>query len=147
MESSLLKKLESLAHLDLENLGNVYWDLPAPALYEEAIRRHEGILSHLGPLVVRTGQYTGRLPKDKFFVREPSSESKICWGDFAPRKRWKDPAAYDKKARELAGMFESNFRENAGDAPDEVRDAGPRIASGPGTQKAHSAMALERVAV
>jgi phosphoenolpyruvate carboxykinase (ATP) len=80
MESSLLQKLESLTHLGLENLGNVYWDLPAPALYEEAIRRHEGILSHLGPLVVRTGQYTGRLPKDKFFVREPSSESKICWG-------------------------------------------------------------------
>jgi len=80
MDSSLLQKLESLTHLGLENLGNVYWDLPAPALYEEAIRRHEGILSHLGPLVVRTGQYTGRLPKDKFFVREPSSESKICWG-------------------------------------------------------------------
>lgn len=29
---------------------------------------------------MRTGQYTGRLPKDKFLVREPSSEDKICWG-------------------------------------------------------------------
>jgi phosphoenolpyruvate carboxykinase (ATP) len=43
----------------------------------------------------------------------------------APRKTWKDPAAYDKKARELAGMFESNFKENANDAPIEVREAGP----------------------
>ena len=43
----------------------------------------------------------------------------------APRKTWKDPAAYDKKAHELAGMFESNFKENASDAPIEVREAGP----------------------
>jgi hypothetical protein len=44
-------------------------------------------------------------------------------------------------------MFESNFRENAGDAPDEVRDAGPTVASGPGTPKAKSAITLEPVAV
>ena len=73
MNTFALHKLESLKHLGLENLGNIYWDLPAPALYEEAIRRYEGTLSHLGPLVVRTGQFTGRLPMDKFLVREPSS--------------------------------------------------------------------------
>ena len=71
---------ESLKHLGLDNLGQVYWDLSTSALYEQAIRRYEATLSHLGPLVIRTGEYTGRLPKDKFFVREPSSESKICWG-------------------------------------------------------------------
>jgi phosphoenolpyruvate carboxykinase (ATP) len=38
------------------------------------------MLSHLGPLVIRTGQYTGRSPNDKFLVREPSSESRIWWG-------------------------------------------------------------------
>ena len=70
----------SLKRLGLDNLGHDYWDLPTPALYEEAIRRYEGMLSHLGPLVIRTGQYTGRLPKDKFLIREPSSESKIWWG-------------------------------------------------------------------
>jgi phosphoenolpyruvate carboxykinase (ATP) len=71
---------ESLTHLGLRNLGHVYWDLPTAALYEESIRRYEAALSHLGPLVIRTGQYTGRLPNDKFLVREPSSENKICWG-------------------------------------------------------------------
>jgi phosphoenolpyruvate carboxykinase (ATP) len=71
---------KSLKALGLDNLGQVYWDLSTSALYEEAIRRYEAALSHLGPLVVRTGQYTGRLPKDKFLVREPSSESKISWG-------------------------------------------------------------------
>jgi phosphoenolpyruvate carboxykinase (ATP) len=71
---------DSLIHLGLDNLGHVYWDLPTPALYEEAIRRYEASLSHLGPLVMRTGQYTGRLPKDKFLVLEPTSEYKIWWG-------------------------------------------------------------------
>jgi phosphoenolpyruvate carboxykinase (ATP) len=80
MDTVSLQKMESLTRLGLENLGNIHWDLPAPALYEEAIRRYEGTLSHLGPLVVRTGQFTGRLPKDKFFVREPGSEALIHWG-------------------------------------------------------------------
>jgi phosphoenolpyruvate carboxykinase (ATP) len=71
---------ENLKYLGLDNLGQVYWNLTTSALYEEAIRRYEAALSHLGPLVVRTGQYTGRLPQDKFLVREPSSENKICWG-------------------------------------------------------------------
>jgi phosphoenolpyruvate carboxykinase (ATP) len=42
-----------------------------------------------------------------------------------PRTTWKDAAAYDEKARELAAMFDKNFQENAADAPDEVRKAGP----------------------
>ncbi len=64
----------------LNNLKNVYWNLPTPALYEEALKRDEGIIAHLGPLVVRTGQFTGRSPNDKFVVEEPSSKDKIWWG-------------------------------------------------------------------
>ena len=62
------------------NVNNVYWNLPAPALYEEAVRRREGWVAHLGPLVVRTGHHTGRSPNDKFIVREPSSEDHVWWG-------------------------------------------------------------------
>ncbi len=75
-----MDKSKSLDDLGLRGLGRVYWDLPTPALYEEVLRRYDGMLGHLGPLVVRTGQYTGRLPKDRCLVREPSSESRIGWG-------------------------------------------------------------------
>ncbi len=65
----------------IHNVNAVYWNLSTPRLYEEALRRHEGRLAHLGPLVVRTGQYTGRAPRDKFIVREPSSAHQVWWGD------------------------------------------------------------------
>jgi phosphoenolpyruvate carboxykinase (ATP) len=64
----------------IRNAGTVYWNLPTPILYEQIIRRKEGALSHLGPIVVHTGDHTGRSPNDKFIVREPSSEEEIWWG-------------------------------------------------------------------
>ncbi len=64
----------------IANVGSVYWNLSTARLYEEAIRRREGRLAHLGPLVVRTGQHTGRAPNDKFIVKEPTSADKVWWG-------------------------------------------------------------------
>jgi phosphoenolpyruvate carboxykinase (ATP) len=55
-------------------------NLTTAVLYEEAIRNGEGMLASTGPLVVSTGQYTGRSPRDKFIVREASSQSNIWWG-------------------------------------------------------------------
>jgi phosphoenolpyruvate carboxykinase (ATP) len=56
-------------------------NLSTAALYEAAIRHDEGVIAADGPLVVRTGKHTGRSPKDKFVVREATSEDKIWWGD------------------------------------------------------------------
>jgi phosphoenolpyruvate carboxykinase (ATP) len=70
------------SYLGLKNLGSVFYNLTSPALCEEAVRRREGWLAHMGPLVVRTGQYTGRSADDKFIVREPSCEDKIWWGKY-----------------------------------------------------------------
>ncbi|MDD5369593.1 MAG: phosphoenolpyruvate carboxykinase (ATP) [Anaerolineaceae bacterium] len=63
------------------NLGNVYWNLPAPALVEQAILRSEGELSPAGALVVSTGRFTGRSPNDKYIVDNfTDSEDRIWWG-------------------------------------------------------------------
>ncbi|MDQ2816646.1 MAG: phosphoenolpyruvate carboxykinase (ATP) [Candidatus Eremiobacteraeota bacterium] len=69
-----------LESFGLGQVGSVVWNAPAARLYEDAIRRHEGLTAASGPLVVMTGKHTGRSPNDKFFVREPSSESHIDWG-------------------------------------------------------------------
>jgi len=42
------------------------------------------------------------------------------------RNTWKDPAAYDKKARILSGLFRKNFEKYAGDVPDDVLRSGPK---------------------
>ncbi len=65
----------------LTNLNMVYWTLPSPALVERIVTRREGVLAHLGAVVVRTGHHTGRSPHDKFIVREPEHEAHIWWGE------------------------------------------------------------------
>ena len=39
----------------ITNVARVYWNLGVPALYEEAVRRREALISVDGPLVCRTG--------------------------------------------------------------------------------------------
>ncbi|QOJ15937.1 MAG: phosphoenolpyruvate carboxykinase (ATP) [Planctomycetia bacterium] len=70
-----------LDNIGLAHTGKANWNLSAPALVEAALRREEGVLSDRGALVCRTGPRTGRSPKDKFVVREPSSEKNVWWGD------------------------------------------------------------------
>ena len=43
----------------------------------------------------------------------------------SPRGTWSDPAAYDAKAKELAGLFTANFAKFADEAGPEVAAAGP----------------------
>jgi phosphoenolpyruvate carboxykinase (ATP) len=62
-------------------------DRPAPerrnlspaALYEHAIRRGEAAIVSTGALTAETGKHTGRSPKDKYFVKEPTSQDAIWW--------------------------------------------------------------------
>ena len=75
-----VKLIEELESIGIRNTREVFYNYGTPALYEQVIRRREGLLAHLGPLVVRTGYHTGRSPNDKFIVREPESEKNIWWG-------------------------------------------------------------------
>jgi phosphoenolpyruvate carboxykinase (ATP) len=70
-----------LDYLGIRNINNAYWNLTTPSLYEQIIRRREGVIAHLGPVIMRTGAFTGRSPNDKFIVKEPSSANEISWGD------------------------------------------------------------------
>jgi phosphoenolpyruvate carboxykinase (ATP) len=61
--------------------GEVLRNPTTSRLYTDALRRGDGRLAEGGPLVVDTGRFTGRSPKDKFVVREPGSEGRIWWGE------------------------------------------------------------------
>jgi phosphoenolpyruvate carboxykinase (ATP) len=69
-----------LSQQGLTPSGAVHWNLMAAALIEAAIRRGEGTLADMGPLVATTAPHTGRSPNDKFVVREPATEGDVDWG-------------------------------------------------------------------
>ena len=73
----------STAAADRLDFGTVtmHRNLSTSHLVEMAIARGEGILAANGALSVDTGECTGRSPKDKFIVREETTESEIWWGD------------------------------------------------------------------
>ena len=79
MEINQLTPEYGLEYLGLHHLGQVHWNLSTPALYEYAVRRFEGQMAHLGPLVVSMGQHTGRAAKDKYIVDEPQTSNDIWW--------------------------------------------------------------------
>jgi len=54
-------------------------NLSPAALYEQAILRNEAAIVSTGALTAETGKHTGRSPKDKFFVKEPTSQDAIWW--------------------------------------------------------------------
>ena len=54
---------------------------PRPSSTRHALRRGDGQLAEGGPLVVDTGRFTGRSPKDKFVVASPAREERIWWGE------------------------------------------------------------------
>ena len=76
----------------------VRWNLSPAVLYEEAVRRQEGLIAAAGPLACRTGLHTGRSPNDKFIVREASSETEIAWGAV---NRAMEPGQFDALHRDL----------------------------------------------
>ncbi len=60
----------------------IHRNLSVPELYEIALRQEKGTaISDVGALLTYSGKRTGRSPKDKRIVREPSSEQHIDWGD------------------------------------------------------------------
>ncbi|HSR72981.1 MAG TPA: phosphoenolpyruvate carboxykinase [Kiloniellales bacterium] len=79
-DSGPVRSRHGLAGHGIRNPSAVYWNLGVPALYSHALRRDEGILAEGGPLVVLTGQHTGRSPNDKFIVAESSTRDEIWWG-------------------------------------------------------------------
>ena len=52
----------------LTHLDRVFWNLPTPALYEEAVFRGEGHVVHGGPFIVNTAPHTARAASDKYVV-------------------------------------------------------------------------------
>ncbi len=68
-----------LLRFGLSWLGKISWNEANWRLVQKSVARDESQLSATGALVVETGQHTGRSPKDKFIVRDASTENEVWW--------------------------------------------------------------------
>lgn len=70
----------SLSNQGIVTDATVHANFGTERLVEEAVSRGEGRLAKHGPLVVETGPHTGRSAKDKFIVRDGTTEDTVWWG-------------------------------------------------------------------
>jgi phosphoenolpyruvate carboxykinase (ATP) len=68
--------------LGLKNKETIRYQLTPEELVEDSIRIGEGVLNDTGALVIRTGEFTGRSPKDKFTVKDETTADSVHWNDF-----------------------------------------------------------------
>lgn len=85
-------KIESI----LDKQSSLF-QLSTTQLYNKILENNEGELTELGAINAKTGKYTGRSPKDKFIVTEPSYRDDIDWGNInQPIEEEKFLNLYDK---------------------------------------------------
>ncbi len=75
-----MKKID-LSYINISLNGELMRNLSMERLIEEGVVNGETKISMNGAAMVDTGEYTGRSPKDKYIVKESSSENNIWWGD------------------------------------------------------------------
>ncbi|MEN8928238.1 MAG: phosphoenolpyruvate carboxykinase (ATP) [Flavobacteriales bacterium] len=80
-ELGLVPNTSNLKELGLGNVETALWNLTPADLTEEAIVLGQGLLSDTGALVIETGEFTGRSPKDRFIVCDEKTEDAVWWGD------------------------------------------------------------------
>ena len=72
---------EILGYLNVTGVRKVNYNLTPTELVEHTLSRGEGVLADNGGLVVKTGEFTGRSPKDKFVVKDDNTKDHVWWGD------------------------------------------------------------------
>ncbi|MBC8045913.1 MAG: phosphoenolpyruvate carboxykinase (ATP) [Fimbriimonadaceae bacterium] len=83
----------NLSSIGLKHQAIAYWNLSPAELVEHCIRNGYGELADSGALVVDTGTFRGRAPKDKFTVRDAKTENTVDWNNFNIAT---DSATFDK---------------------------------------------------
>ena len=73
---------KELINMGLKVADNIHYQLPPGELTQQSIQRGEGTLNDTGALVIRTGEFTGRSPKDKFIVHDDISSNSVHWNEF-----------------------------------------------------------------
>ena len=77
--------LEIKKSLGLKNVDKVFRNLGRENLINNAIDHDGAVIAYNGATIIETGIFTGRSPKDKYFVSQDASEKFVAWGDVNQR--------------------------------------------------------------
>jgi phosphoenolpyruvate carboxykinase (ATP) len=96
--------IQALATLGLQHTKAVHYQLNPDQLSQQTLERGEGELNDTGALVIKTGEFTGRSPKDKFIVKDDITSDTVHWNDFnLPIEASYFDAMYNKLTQYLSG--------------------------------------------
>jgi phosphoenolpyruvate carboxykinase (ATP) len=70
-----------LFSLGLPSAENTFYQLPPDELSRQCVDRDEGVFNDTGALVINTGKFTGRCPKDRFIVKDKITANSVDWND------------------------------------------------------------------
>ncbi|MEO6071450.1 MAG: phosphoenolpyruvate carboxykinase (ATP), partial [Chitinophagaceae bacterium] len=73
---------EKLAKLAMIESENIHYQSSTQELIQDTLRLGEGVLNDTGALVIKTGEFTGRSPLDKFTVKDETTENSVNWNNF-----------------------------------------------------------------
>ena len=95
-------KTISLKHLSITS-DKINYQLSPAQLHERVIINKQGVESNTGALVITTGEFTGRSPKDRFIVKDQITKDLVWWGDInIPFSPFKFDLLYDKVTKYLS---------------------------------------------
>lgn len=66
----------------LKNTDRIHYQSSPEELVQDTLRIGEGVLNDTGALVIKTGEFTGRSPKDKFTVKDSITADTVHWNEF-----------------------------------------------------------------
>jgi phosphoenolpyruvate carboxykinase (ATP) len=73
---------KTLAKIGLKNTDSIHYQLSPEELVQDTLRIGDGVLNDTGALVINTGEFTGRSPKDKFIVKDDITADTVHWNEF-----------------------------------------------------------------
>lgn len=82
MKNNTIKNIEISKYFGLKSTDNINYQQSPESLIQCTLSKNQGELSDTGALVVKTGKFTGRSPKDKFIVKDGLTKNSIDWNEF-----------------------------------------------------------------
>ncbi len=73
------KQFQVLEELGINNPSAVFYNLKPSELVQRSLDENMGIITDQGALLIKTGKFTGRSPKDRFIVKDAMTSNTVDW--------------------------------------------------------------------